>query len=134
MLLEVEAGCYRSRARAGTLDQRRQRAVAVRADDETHVLCFLEQLRSETLRHAAGNAHDGRRRHVPLQLAKPADDPLLGMIADRAGIDENDVRTLWTFHRDVPMRRELAEHQLGITHVHLAAVGLDVDRWHGARC
>ena len=48
--------------------------------------------------------------------------------------NENDIRTLWTFHRDVPIRRELAEHQLGITHVHLAAVGLDVDRRHGARC
>jgi hypothetical protein len=31
------------------------------------------------------------------------------------------------------MRRELPEHQLGIAHVHLAAVGLDVDGGQRAR-
>ena len=62
-----------------------------------------------------------------LQLAEPADDALLGVIANRAGVDENDVRTVGPIDGVIAVRRELSEHQLGIAHVHLAAVGLDVD-------
>ena len=31
------------------------------------------------------------RLHVPLQLAEPADHALLGVVANRAGVDEDDV-------------------------------------------
>ena len=33
----------------------------------------------------------GRRRHVPLQLAEAADHTLLGVVADRARVDEDHV-------------------------------------------
>jgi hypothetical protein len=52
---------------------------------------------------------------------------LLRVVADRAGVDENDVRAVGSFHSVIAMRRELSEHQLGVAHVHLAAVGLYVD-------
>ena len=52
---------------------------------------LLEQLRTEALRHAAGDADHVAGPHVPLQLAQPADDALLGVVANRAGVDEDDV-------------------------------------------
>ena len=91
------------------------------------MLRLLEQLRAEALRHAAGHAHDRVRLHVPLQLAQPADHALLGVIANRAGVDEDDVGAVRAVDGVVAVRRELPEHQLGVAHVHLAAVGLDVD-------
>src|SRR5262249_9789025 len=119
MLLEVEAGLDRTLALTRSLDQHGKRAIAVRPDDEADVLGFLEQLRSKTLRHATRNTHDRRRLHVPLQLTQPADHALLGMIANRAGVHENHVCALGSVDRDIAMRRELAEHQLGVAHVHL---------------
>ena len=52
---------------------------------------------------------------------------LFRVFADRAGVDENDVRAVGRVDGVIAVRRELSEHQLGVAHVHLAAVGLDVD-------
>ena len=105
----------------------RQRAIAVRTDDEVDVLRALEQPRAEPLRHAPGDAQHRVGLHVPLELAEPPDHALLGVIADRAGVDEDDVRPVRALDRRVADGRELPEHQLGVAHVHLAAVRLDVD-------
>ena len=94
VLLEIEASSRWRARRAARRRRARQRAIAVRPDDERHVLRLLEQLRSEPLRHAAGDAHDGVRLHVPLQLTQPADHALLGVIANGAGVDEDDVRAV----------------------------------------
>ena len=53
------------------------------------------------------------------------------MVADRTGIDEDHVRAIRLFDRIVAGLRQLAEHKLGVADVHLAAVGLYVDRWAG---
>ena len=92
----------------------------------------VEQLRSESLRHAAGYPHDGILRHVALQFAQPANHALLGVIANGACVDEDHVRAIRDVHRPVTGGRKLAEHELGVAHVHLAAVGFDVDggAWH----
>ena len=75
----------------------------------------------------------GAGLHVALQLTEPADHALLGVIANRARVDEDDVGAVGLIHGVVAVRRELPEHQLGIAHVHLAAVGLDVDGGARAR-
>src|SRR5215472_5607454 len=113
MLLEVESGFDRPLALARPLDECGERTIAVGPDDEAHVLRFLEQLGPESLRHASGDAHDRRRLHVALQLTETANHALLGMVTNRAGIDEDDIRALRTVDRLVAMCRELAEHQLG---------------------
>ena len=64
---------------------------------------------------------------MALQLAKAPDDALLGVIANGACVDENHIGTVRLLDRYVAMRRELPEHQLGVAHVHLAAVRLYVD-------
>ena len=128
MLLEIERRRDGALTASRTIDERGQRAIAVGPDDEAHVLRLLEQLRPESLRHAPGHAHDRVGLHVPLELTEPADNSLLGVIANRARVQQDDVRAVRRIDGLVAAGREPPEHQLGIAHVHLAAVGLDVDR------
>ncbi len=127
MLLEVEIRRSGSDSAARIIDERRERAIAVGPDDDADVRCALEEHRAQALRHASGNAHHRRRLHVPLELPEPPDHALLGVIANRAGVDENHVGAVGTVDGIVARCRELPEHQLGVAHVHLAAVSLDVN-------
>ena len=55
-----------------------------------------------------------------------------GALAHCAGVDENDVGAGRIVGARVPGPLEQAEHHVGVGHVHLAAVGFDVNRGHGA--
>ncbi len=92
---------------------------------------LLEEYRPQSLGHAADDAEDRSGTLVTLELPHPADDPLLGVVADGAGIDQHHVGPLGPLGRDVAVPRQHAEHQLGVRDVHLAAVGLDPDTLHG---
>ena len=94
VLLEIEVGGGGADAGAGALDQRGQITVAVGTDHETHVPGAIEELRPESLRHAARDAEHGIALHPALHLADPADHALLGVFADRAGVDEDDIRAV----------------------------------------
>lgn len=126
MLLEVEAGLDRPLTGAGPFQERRQRPIAVGTDHETDVPRLLQQRCAEALRHAPRHAHRGRRLHHALELPEAAEHPLLGVIADRAGVEQDDVRLVRRRRLGVSARRQPAEHELGIAEVHLAAVRLDV--------
>ena len=127
MLLEIERGRDRALPLPRAIDERRQRAVAVRADDDADVLGPVEKLRTEPLRHAARDSDDGPRLHAALELTEAAEHALLGVLANGAGVHQDHVRAIRDVHRLITVRCERAEHQLGIAHVHLAAVGFDVD-------
>ena len=127
MLLEVEGGLDRPLPRPRAVHEVRERPVAVRPDDEAHVPRLLQELRAESLRHASRHPDDRLRLHVALELTEAPDHPLLGVVADGAGVQQDDVGALGPLHRVVAGCGELSEHQLGIAHVHLAAVRFDVD-------
>ena len=131
VLFEIEIGRREALAFARALEQMRQRAICVGPDHERHPRVRFEQLRPEPLRHAAGHAEDRVLFHEAAQLAKPADNALFGVVADRARVHEDDVRAFRPVDTLVANGRELSEHQLGIAHVHLAAVSLDVNCRHG---
>src|SRR5687767_4250444 len=128
VLLEVEIRRSRLDAAPRVLDQQRKRAISIRSDHETHMTRTLEKLRTESLRHAAGDSEDRVLLHPALHFAEAADHPLLGVLANRACVDEDDVGSFRGVHLVVAGRREFSEYQLGITHVHLAAVSLYVNR------
>jgi hypothetical protein len=128
VLLEIERRGNRSFAAAGAVDQGRQGAIPVRADHHAHVLRLGQQLRAEPLRHAASHPDHRARLHVAAQLAEPTDDALLRVVANRARVDEDDVGAVGAIDRIVSVRGQVSEHQLGIAHVHLAPVRLDVNR------
>jgi hypothetical protein len=106
MLFEVELHRRRAPAGARTLDQRRESAVSVGSNDQVDVLRAVEQARPKPLRHAAGDTKHRVGLHVPLELAQTADHALLGVIANRTRIDENDVRAIRRVDRRIADRRE----------------------------
>ncbi len=94
MFLQIEVGRGGANARARSLDQRRQVAVAIGPDHEAYVPGTIEQLRSEALRHAAGDAEHRIALHPALHLADSPDHALLRVVADSAGVDQDYIRSL----------------------------------------
>ena len=130
-ILVVEFRVAHPGARLGMADQLGKIAVRIGADDQVHLGHPLEQYRTQALRHAAHDAQHGTGALVALELSHPADDPLLCVVTHRAGIHQQHVCVLGLVGRLVSGPSQDAEHQLGIGHVHLAAVGLDVYALHG---
>ena len=63
----------------------------------------------------------------PLDPAEGAVDLVLGVLADRAGVVEDRVGLVDVVGQLVPLVAELADDQLAVEQVHLAADGLDVE-------
>ena len=82
------------------------------------------------LRHAAAHAED-RPGALALQLREAADpvvDLLLGLVAHRAGVEQDDVGLLRCVERlDDSLPREEPDEPPPVEHVHLAAPRLDED-------
>ncbi len=133
VLLEVELHTRHALTAARSLDERGKRAVAVRPDHQVHVPRPREQLRSEPLRHAPRDAEHRVGPHVALELSKPAEHSLLRVVADGARVDENDVGAVGRLRGGVAVLGQMPVHELGVAHVHLAAVRLDVHRPAGSR-
>src|SRR5262249_36921686 len=99
------------------------------AAHDVHVRGAAEDLLLVLLGHAAQNADDLRR--VPLlvgaQTAERAVDLLLGVLADRAGVEEDHVGVAGVVNQLIPLAAQAPHHQLAVEHVHLAADRLDVE-------
>lgn len=127
MFLEIEIGRRRLDPAPRVLDEKWQRTIPIGTDHETHVPCALEYSRAKALRHTPRDAENRVLLHAAFHFAEPAHHSLFGVLADCAGIHKDDVGRFRRVHLIVPERRERSEYQLGIAHVHLASIGLDVD-------
>ena len=114
----------------GAADELRQLAIPVRPHHEVHVRGSGEQPFPEPLRHAPHHAEDVTRPLVALQLAHPPEHALLGVIADGAGVHDHDFGLSRRLRARITFAHQDPGHKLGVSHVHLAAVGLDEE----ARC
>ena len=63
----------------------------------------------------------------PRQVAHPADDLLLGRLADRAAVDDDELGRLQAVRLGATGRQQRAGHLLGVGVVHLAAERPDVE-------
>jgi hypothetical protein len=77
--------------------------------------------------HALGVAPLERRR-----LAEVGDEALVGLLADGAGVEQDEVGVLAAGRLGVPERLEHALHAFRVVLVHLAPEGGDVERVHRA--
>src|SRR3954468_3249075 len=93
------------------------------------MLRALENLGSQSLSHAASHADNRVLLHPALHFAKTTDHPLFGVIANRAGVQENDVSIVRSIGLVIAGRDHFAKHKLGVADIHLAAVGLNINRW-----
>jgi hypothetical protein len=80
-------------ALAGAVDEAGDAAVAVGSGDQADVWGVLLDLVAEVLGHAAGDAEDQARSlfAVAQELAGAAVDAVFGLLADGAGVEEDDV-------------------------------------------
>ena len=106
----------------------REGAVAVGPHDEVHVRSALEERVPHALRHAAGDPENHLRARLfqPFQLGDPSEHAALRVFADRACVDEHQVGLGRLADQFVSARAEDPLHQLAVSHIHLAPVGLDV--------
>ena len=120
------ASCERSTP--DSVDDIAQAPIGIRTGYQVYSGRALQEIRTEPLRHAARDGqHDIRPvAPHPLQLADPTEDPLLCVLADRAGVDDDHVRLCRVVHRYVAAVGQRSRHDLGVADVHLTPVGLDI--------
>lgn len=119
---------------AGPVEQGRQRTDVVRAEHHVHprgateddVLVLLGEAAADGDLHAGAALLDrGEVREVAVQL-------VVGVLADGAGVEHDQVRVVVGVGPHVPGVFEETRDALGIVHVHLAAVGSDLITAHRA--
>ena len=91
-----------------------------------------EHLLLDGLRPAPADADDdvGPLALEPLRLAEVGDEPVVGLLADRAGVEEDEIGVSARRRLGVAERLEHALHALGVVLVHLAAERRDVVALH----
>src|SRR5690606_11352078 len=99
----------------------------VRADDEVEVRDPREELLALLLRDAARDREDeaGVLRLQRRELADLAPQLLLGLLADAAGIEDDDVDLVRRLGAGPAVRAQRLLHAVGVVRVHLEAEGVD---------
>ena len=114
----------------GALQQHRQRADVVRAEDDVdpgrapqdRVLVLLSQAAAD------GDLHARRPLLRRQQMTEAAVQPVVGVLPHRAGVEDDDVRHGAVGRRGIAGRLQQPGQPFGVVHVHLAAVGADLIR------
>src|ERR1017187_4894809 len=105
-----------------------QVAVRGRPRDQGDVGCALEDLFALLLSHAAKNGEALPFLVQLLEIRQPVEDLLLRLIADRAGVVNDEVGVLFALHLRITLGDERSHNLFGVVEVHLAAEGFDVKR------
>src|SRR5215468_661962 len=121
-LARLEHGSARG---TGTIDELAHARDGGGAEDEIDVRRALLEPTLPELRHAPHDAdHEiGARALEVFELAQPREDLVLGLLPDRAGVEEDQIGVLRHFRELVALLLEQTGDALGIVLVHLAAVG-----------
>ena len=84
------------------------------------------------LRHAAANGdlHIWVGILERLEMPEVAVEPVVGVLADRTGVEHHDIGISTGCHSDVTRIFEQAGQPLGVVHIHLAPVGAHLVRPH----
>ena len=113
----------------GAREQLGQPSVGVGSDDQIERGHAGGERRAMVLRHAAADTEQTLR--VPGrqagQVGQASDDALLGVLADRARVQQDDVGGRRVGDRDPAMSGEMAGDELAVGEVHLTAVRLEIE-------
>ncbi len=118
------------RLRRGKAESVDELGLLVRAQEHVHGRIPVPQAGAIGLPHGAARQHHPQARVrvlEPRELALPADDLLLGALADRAGVDDDEVGVLEAGRLGTAGLQQAAGHLLGVAAVHLAAERPDVE-------
>ncbi len=114
-------------------DDLRQLGDGVRAEDEVQVGHLLEELVLLLLRHAPAHADQRAAGELHRAVAAQGGEHLvLGLLADGAGVEDDEVRLLRGRRGPVCQLAEHLAHAERVVDVHLAAEGVDEVALHGS--
>jgi hypothetical protein len=127
--LEVALGAERV-----GVEELRQLVDLARPEGDVDEREALEDLVLDRLRPAAADADDPLRIFglEPLRLAEVGDEATVGRLADRAGVEEDQVGAVAALGLLVAERSKHPPHPLGVMHVHLTPEGGDVESLHAS--
>src|SRR5262249_40858505 len=110
-------------------DEFRQLSELSGTANDVHVRRSVEDVLLIFLRHAAEDADDlvGVALLVSAEPAESAVDFLLGVLADAAGVEEDDVGLSRLVGQDVALPAQRTDDQLAVEDVHLTADSFDVE-------
>jgi hypothetical protein len=111
---------------------RRHQAQVVGAEDEVHLAEATQDPVALLLRHAARHPEDpsGAVGLPAAQQAELAVEAMLRLLADRAGVEDQEVGVVQVGRRPVAGMVEEVRHLLRVVDVHLAAVRADQEARH----
>ena len=114
---------------ARAADHLGQAAVTVRPRDDVEERRLLHNRDAIMLRHASEQPElDLRPRLLKArELPQPVQHLLFGVLANRAGVEQHDVRIVDAVGSDVTGAAQDCAHRLRIGDIHLTAVGLQVN-------
>jgi len=132
--VRVEPGVLHHLAGSGALDVFGQAAVAVGPNHQIDVGRLFAQVAAQVLGHAARDPQDHAfaASFVLGQGAGTTAHALDRALSHRTGVDENHVGGRRILGARVPGLGQQPEHHVGVRHIHLAAIGFNVDRGHRA--
>ncbi len=107
--------------------QLRELSVRRRSADQRNVGRALENLFALLLRDAAQHAKRLALLFILLVIGEPVENFLLGLVADGAGVVENQVGLLDRLHLAIAFLHQRADDLFGVVCIHLAAEGFEVE-------
>ena len=111
------------------LQHLRQVPVRRRPRHNRHIRRPLEDLLALLLRHAPQHGELLALALHPLVLVQPVEDLLLRLIADRAGVVQNQASRRLVLHLGIPLLLQRPNDFFAVMGVHLAAEGFDIKRF-----
>ena len=100
---------------------------ATRTHSKIKLRKLLEDIRPKSLNRASHQSNDARTVLKRIEIAALADGLLLRLLPHRAGIDDYDIGISLTFSADVPCCLQHRPDSLGVAHIHLTAVCMDME-------
>ncbi len=133
LVVDRKLGVDRAAVARGARQQIRQAVIALRADHEIDHGGAAENFCAFGLCHASGDS-DGDAASAgggffldPAHAAEFGIDLLGGLLADVAGVENDEVGVVGARGLDIALRRQGVRHTLRVVDVHLAAERFDVE-------
>ena len=112
------------------VNQLRQRPIPIRANDKVDLGNTVQQAGPQALGHAADHTENASGTLMALQLSYPAVYALLGLVPNGTRVHQDDIGICRRIRHHVSVAAQQTQYQLGVGHIHLAAVGLHIDPFH----
>jgi hypothetical protein len=126
----AKLGVSRTLATLSVAQKLGQVPIRIGTSHEVDTRNLREECGTESLGHTPHYPQNISCTFMTLELSHSTDYPLLSVITHGAGVHQHHIGVGRILSRLIPHAAEHSKHQLGVRHVHLTAIGLDIDAFH----